>query len=103
MANQPRLMAIVELISNAIPATDPQTRSNRHRRSLKLWTKILSSVDENDECALKQSSRSWPAAVRARFDHVRAHRERNKLLWRTDFLTAGSPGFKCNSHEKSWI
>lgn len=99
-SDQPRLIAIVDLILNAIPATDPQTRSNRHRRSLKLWTKILSSVHENDEYALQQSSRSWPAAVRARFDHARAHRERNKLRWRTDSLSVGSPGFKCNGHQE---
>ncbi len=94
-SDQPRLAAIVDLILNAIPTTDPQTRSNRHRRSLKLWTKILSSVRENDEVALKRSSRSWPVAVRARFDH-----ERNKLRWRTDPLSAGSPGFKCCSHQE---
>jgi hypothetical protein len=38
ISDQPRLAAIVDLILNAIPTTDPQTRSNRHRRSLKLWT-----------------------------------------------------------------
>jgi len=100
ISDQPRLAAIVDLILNAIPTTDPQTRSNRHRRSLKLWTKILSSVRENDEVALKRSTRSWPAAVRARFDHAQTHRERNKLLWRTDPLSAGSPGFKCCSHQE---
>jgi hypothetical protein len=83
MSDQPRLLAIVDLILNAIPAVDRQTRSNRHRKSLRLWTKILSSVDENDECALKRSSRCWPAAVRARFDHARAHHERTKVRWRT--------------------
>lgn len=34
--------------------------------------------------ALKQSSRFWSAAVRARFDHSWTGRERYKLLWRTD-------------------
>jgi hypothetical protein len=100
ISDQPRLAAIVDLILNAIPTTDPQTRSNRHRRSLKLWTKILSSVRENDEVALKRSSRSWPVAVRARFDHARTNHERNKLRWRTDPLSAGSPGFKCCSHQE---
>jgi hypothetical protein len=96
-SDQPRLAAIVDLILNAIPATDPQTRSNRHRRSLKLWTKILFSVRENDEVALNRSSRSWPVAVRARFDHARTHHERKKLRWRTDPLSAGNPGFKCSA------
>jgi hypothetical protein len=82
ISDQPRLAAIVDIILNAIPTTDPQTRSNRHRRSLKLWTKILSSVREYDEVALKRSSRSWPVAVRARFDHAWTNHERNKLLWR---------------------
>ena len=99
-SDQPRLAAIADLIWNAIPATDPQTRSNRHRRSLKLWTKILSSVRENDEVALKRSTRSWPVAVRARFDHARTHHERNKLRWRTDPLPAHSPGFTCCSHQE---
>ena len=78
ISDQPRLAAIVDLILNAIPTTDPQTRSNRHRGSLKLWTKILSSVRENDEVALKRSSRSWPVAVRARFDHARTNHQWNK-------------------------
>jgi hypothetical protein len=34
ISDQSKLAAIVDLILNAIPATDPQTRSNRHRRSL---------------------------------------------------------------------
>ena len=100
ISDQPRLAAIVDLILNSIPATDPQTRSNRHRRSLKLWTKILSSVHENDEVALKRSTRSWPVAVRARFNHARSHHERNKLRWRTDPQLTGSPGFKCSSHQE---
>jgi hypothetical protein len=101
ISDQPGLAAIVDLILNAIPATDPQTRSNRQRRSLKLWTKILSSIRENDEVALKRSTRSWPVDVRARFDHARTHHERNKLRWRTDPLFAVSPGFKCCSHRLS--
>jgi TniQ len=95
LSAQPRLAALADLILNAIPMTDPQTRSNRHRRSLKLWTKILCPIRENDEVALKRSTRSWPAAVRARFDHAQTHRERNKRLWRTGPLSAGSPRFKC--------
>jgi hypothetical protein len=34
ISDQPRLVAIVDLILNASPATHPRTRSNRHRRSL---------------------------------------------------------------------
>jgi len=86
VSGQPRLSAIVvvDLILNAIPAADRQTRCNRHRRSLKLWTKILSSVPENEVRALKQSSRCWPAAIRGRFDHAWANHERTKPWWRTD-------------------
>ena len=100
ISDQPRLATIADLILNAIPTTDPQTRSNRHRRSLKLWTKILSSIRENVEVALKKSTRSWPVPVRARFDHARTHHERNKLRWRTDPLSASSPGFNCSSHRE---
>jgi hypothetical protein len=78
ISDQPRLVAIVDLILNASPATHPRTRSNRHRRSLKLWTKILSSLHDNDAITLMRSTRSWPTAVRARFDHAPAHHERNK-------------------------
>jgi hypothetical protein len=99
-SDQPRLAAIVDLILNAIPATDPQTRSNRHRRSLKIWTRILSSVHENDNLALKRATRSWPVAVRARFDHALARYEWNKRRWRTDPLPTDSPGFKCCSHQE---
>ena len=84
MSDQPRLLAILDLILNASPAPDRQTRSNRHRRSLKLWTSILSSVPESDVYALKRSSRRWPAAVRARFDHAWSLHERDTLRWRTD-------------------
>jgi hypothetical protein len=84
MSNQPRLLAILDLILNASPAADRQTRSNRHRRSLKLWTRILSSAPESDIFALKRSSRRWPAAIRARFDHAWSHHERDTLRWRTD-------------------
>jgi hypothetical protein len=95
-----RPAAIVDLILNTIPPTDPQTRSNHHRRSLKLWIKSLSSVPENDDVALKRSTRSWPVAVGAHFDHARTNHERNKQRWRTDPLSASSPGFKCCSHQE---
>ena len=84
VSGQPRLSAIVDLILNAIPATDRQIRCNRHRRSLKLWTKILWSVRENEGCALKHSSRCWPAAIRERFDHAWVNYERTRRRWRTD-------------------
>jgi len=103
MLDQPRLAAIVDLILNAIPTTDPQTRSNRHRRSLKLWTKILSSVRGNDEVALKRSSRSWPVAVRGRFDHAWTNHERNKLRWRTDPLSPAVRDYSAVTNKKSGI
>jgi len=93
VSDQPRLLAVVDLIFNAIPATDRQTRSNRHRRSLKLWTKILSSVHETEVPALRQSSRCWPVPIRARFDHAWAVYERTRLRWRTDLRPYGSPRF----------
>jgi hypothetical protein len=62
----------------------PDVRSNRHRRCLKLWTRILSSASESDLYTLKGSSRGWPAAIRARFDHEWSHHERDTLRWRTD-------------------
>jgi hypothetical protein len=98
MSDQPRLPAILDLIMNAVPAADRQTRSNCHRRSLKLWTRIFSSASEIDIYALKRSSRHWPEAIRARFDHAWSHRERDALRWRTQFgllavhdLTAVTP------------
>jgi hypothetical protein len=100
LSDQPRLDAIVDLISNASPAADPQTRSNLHRRSLKLWINILCSLRDNDEAVLKQSFRSCPTAVRARFDHARIHHERNSRWWRTDPLSLGSPGFKRSSPQE---
>ena len=102
ISDQPRLAAIVDLILNAIPTTDPQTRCNRHRRSLKLWTRILSSVREKDEVALKRSSRSWPVAVRARFDHARTNHERNKLRW-TDLLSPAVRDLSAVTIKKSGI
>jgi putative transposase len=39
-------------------------------------------------------TRSWPVAVRARFDHARTHHERNKLRWRTDPLSAHLPAVR---------
>src|SRR5258708_18527855 len=51
---------------------------------LKLWTRMLSSLPESDIYALKRSSRRWPAAIRARFDHAWSHHERDTLRWRTD-------------------
>jgi hypothetical protein len=96
LSDQPRLDAIVDLISNASPANDPQTRSNRHRRSLKLWTHILCTLPDKDEAVLRQATHSWPTAVRARFDHARVHHERNSRWWRTDPLSHGSPGFNCS-------
>jgi hypothetical protein len=96
VSDQPRLDAIVDLISNASPAPDPLTRSNRHRRSLKLWTNILSNLSDEDEAQLKQSSPSRPTAVRARFAHAQIHHERNSRWWRVDLLSLGNPGFKCS-------
>lgn len=90
-SGQTRLSAIVDLILNAIPTADRQTQCNRHRRSLKLWTKILSSVHELEVCGMKESSRCWPATIRVRFDHAWANHERTKRWWRTDHQTFGSP------------
>jgi hypothetical protein len=85
ISDQPRLLAILDVIMNAAPSADRQTRSNCHRRSLKLWARIFSSAPESDIYALKRSSRRWPAAIRARFDHPWSRRERDALRWRTDF------------------
>lgn len=52
------------------------------------------------EEATRQLRLSRAVAVRARFDHARTNHERNKLRWRTDPLSAGSPGFKCCSHQE---
>jgi hypothetical protein len=100
VSDQPRLDAIVDLISNASPAPDPLTRSNRHRRSLKLWTNILSTLRDEDEAQLKQSSLSWPTAVRARFAHAQVRHERNSRWWRDDLLSLGNPGFKCTTSQQ---
>jgi hypothetical protein len=100
VSDQPRLDAIVDLISNASPAPDPLTRSNRHRRSLRLWTNILSTLRDEDEAQLKQASLSWPTAVRARFAHAQIHHERNSRWWRADLLSLGNPGFKCTTSQQ---
>jgi hypothetical protein len=58
------------------------------------------SLCDKDEAVLKQSARSWPTAVRARFDHARLHHEPNSRWWRTDPLSLGSPGFKRSSPQE---
>lgn len=96
---QPRLEAIAGLILNAMPSSDRQTRTNRHRRSLKLWTKILAALPEREAFALKQASHSWPGAIRSRFAHAYSCYERTTLRWRAFSRSThhdGSPGFKCS-------
>jgi len=94
---QPRLEAIAGLILNAIPSSDRQTRTNRHRRSLKLWTKILAGLPERNAFTLKQASYSWPSSIRFRFAHAYSCYERATLRWRAFSRSThydGSPGFK---------
>jgi hypothetical protein len=93
---QPRLEAIAGLILNAMPSSDRQTRTNRHRRSLKLWTKILAALPEREAFALKQASHSWPGAIRSRFAHAYSCYERTTLRSRSTHHD-GSPGFKGSS------
>ena len=58
------------------------------------------SLCDKDEAVLKQSARSWPTAVCARFDHARLHHEPNSRWWRTDPLSLGSPELKRSSPQE---
>jgi hypothetical protein len=62
------LETIAQLMLNAFADCDLYERRARYRRSLIRWTSILARLTPAERGHLARSSRSWPLAVRCRFD-----------------------------------
>lgn len=62
------IMAVVsQLVWNASSNCDAYERRKRSRRSLKLWSSVLSPLAQEDAKRLEVASRSWPPILRRRF------------------------------------
>jgi hypothetical protein len=87
---------IADLVRNATPASDPNQRGTRYRRSLRLWSALFEVISDFQGKELERCSRYWPLSLRRRFATALEHRRRKRRPYNPYPAQVPSIKFKYN-------
>jgi hypothetical protein len=85
---------IAQFITAAEPSSDAKQRRSRHRQSLELWSALFSRLPPREGEHLEHLRRTWPIALRRRFESALLHQKRKHWPYSPFRGYVFRPGFK---------